>query len=140
MSLYPLVQLQQDWRRVSSVRNLKLAMVIVELLLLDPRILDKRQRGSPITARMAIRHWDWLDNLGVESTRVRSVEEATTKSRCGTPLAETIASVLSDVGENVRANIPTAESVQVPIGLDGGDLRVVVVVVVVSGADEVLGN
>ena len=41
------------------------------------------------------------------------------------PLADGIASVLGNEGEDVGTNVPSAKSVKSPIGFDSGDLRVV---------------
>ena len=47
-----------------------------------------------------------------------------------------VASLLADKVKDVGLDVEAAESVQVPVGLDGGNLRVVVVVVGISGANE----
>ena len=47
-----------------------------------------------------------------------------------------VASLLADKIKDVGLDVKAAESVQVPVGLDSGDLGVVVVVVGISGADE----
>ena len=56
------------------------------------------------------------------------------------PWGVLVTGLVSDKRENVGTNIPTTESVQVPICLDSADLRVVVVELRVSGANELLGN
>ena len=43
-----------------------------------------------------------------------------------------------DVGEDVGAHIPATKGVEAPVSLDRGDLRVVVVEVVVEGANKVI--
>ena len=47
-----------------------------------------------------------------------------------------VTSLLANKVKDVGLDVEAAESVQVPVGLDGGDLGVVVVVVGISGADE----
>lgn len=47
-----------------------------------------------------------------------------------------VTGLLADKVEDVGLDVEAAESVQVPVGLDSGDLGVVVVVVCVSGAHE----
>lgn len=49
---------------------------------------------------------------------------------------DVVAGLLANEVEDVSADVPAAEGVQVPVGFDGGDLGVVVVVVRVLGADE----
>jgi len=48
--------------------------------------------------------------------------------------------VLGDVAEDVGADVVAAEGVGVPVGLDGGNLGVVVVEVGVGGADKLRGD
>ena len=47
-----------------------------------------------------------------------------------------VTSLLADKVKDIGLDVKAAESVQVPVGLDGGNLRVVVVVVGISGANE----
>lgn len=58
----------------------------------------------------------------------------------GGPGADVVAGLLADEVEDVGADVEAAEGVKVPVGLDGGDLGVVVVVAVVLGAVEMLGD
>ena len=51
-----------------------------------------------------------------------------------------VASLLADKIKDVGLDVEATESVQVPVGLDSGDLGVVVVVVGISGAYERLGH
>lgn len=51
-----------------------------------------------------------------------------------------VTSLFADKVKDVGLDVEAAESVQVPVGLDGGNLRVVVVVVRIRGADERLGH
>lgn len=50
------------------------------------------------------------------------------------PFPQPITCLRSDVGEDIGADIPSTESVEVPVRLDGRDLRVMVVVVAISRA------
>ena len=56
------------------------------------------------------------------------------------PLAELVAGLGGDEGEDVGADVVPAEGVEVPVGFGGGDFGVVVVEVGVGGADEVAGD
>ena len=51
-----------------------------------------------------------------------------------------VTSLLADKVKDIGLDVKAAESVQVPVGLDSGNLGVVVVVVGISGADERLGH
>lgn len=77
----------------------------------------------------------------VERTSVTGVEEDGRVATSGSiPRTDVVAGVLADEVEDVGTDVEAAKSVKVPVGLDGGDLGVVVVVVGVSGADKLLGN
>ena len=56
----------------------------------------------------------------VEDARVRSIEVAVREVWRRGPFADPVAGVLSYVCEDVGADIPAAEGVQVPGGLVGG--------------------
>lgn len=61
-------------------------------------------------------------------------------ARSSRPWGVLVASPVSDKGENVGTDVPATKSVQIPVCLDSADLRVVVVVLRIGGANELLGN
>lgn len=63
-------------RRVSSIRDLQLSMIIILVLLGFPVGLDRWEGSASIAA--GVRVWYWLrgPGLGVEDTAVGRVEEA----------------------------------------------------------------
>ena len=89
---------------------------------------------------MAVGDWLRCPHPAVEDTGVAVVEVHIGERDTNVPLTQAIASVSGDVGEDVGADIPVTESVEVPVSLDCGDLGVVVVVVVVGGSDKVIWN
>jgi hypothetical protein len=54
------------------------------------------------------------------------------------PRGVLVTSLVSHEGEDVGTNVPAAKSVQVPVSLNSTDLRVVVVELGISSADELL--
>lgn len=114
-------------------------MIVVEVLLALPRLLDRRQRRAAVAARVAIRNGLGSVLLVVEDTRVGAVEVRLLERRVR-QFAEPIARLGGDHGKDVGSDVPPAEGVRVPVGLDGGYLGVVVVEVVVRRADEFLGD
>ena len=124
-------------RRIRSIRNLELAVVIILALLANPLVLDSRERSAPIASRMAIGHWLRRPfPLRVEDTGVRGVEVAVLEIGRRVPGADLVACVLADVLEDVGADVPASERVEVPVCFYGGDFGVVVVVAGVGCAFE----
>lgn len=78
--------------------------------------------------------------IAVEVARVREVPEHALKLLLRRPLADLVARLLANHLEDVGADVPTSKGGEIPVGLDGGNLRVMVVEAVVGGADKVLGN
>lgn len=68
-------------------------MIIIPVLLLNPLLLDQRQCGASITARVAIWNWEGGGFLGVEDARVGGVEVAVAEGWGGGPGAETVRGV-----------------------------------------------
>lgn len=93
----------------------------------------ERQVGSRVLGIVALA-------LLVEDTGVRGVPVVAVGGGGGRPLAEAVASLLGNKVEDVGADIPAAQGVEAPVGLDCGNLTVVVVEVVVGGAHKVLGD
>jgi hypothetical protein len=99
----------RDDRRVVSIRNLKLAMIIVLVLLALPLCLDGWQGGTAIATTVAVRHWLWCPFIvGIEDSSVRAVEVTVCKVRGSRPFADSVTSIFANVGENVRTNVPAA--------------------------------
>lgn len=96
-------------------------MVVVLVLLALPLGLDSWQRSAAISARVAVGYWLWRPThwcVGIEDTRVGVVEVALVEWWRSRPLAQAVASLGCDVGEDVGTDVPAAEGVQIPIRLD----------------------
>jgi hypothetical protein len=121
-----------------SIRDLKLTMVVVLVLLVLPVLLDGWESCAAVSARVAV--WDWLrcPCLTVEDAGVAVVEENLGEFGLMGPLAQTVISVRGDVSEDIRADIPSTKRIEIPVGLNCGDLRVMVVEVVVSSSDKLV--
>lgn len=76
---------------------------------------------------------------GVEVAGVRVVPEHVAEA-VALPCPDLVARPVAHDGKDVGANIPAAQGGEVPVGLDGSNLGVVVVEAVVGGADELLGD
>ena len=59
---------------MSLVRDLKLAVVVVLVLLALPLLLDCWKGGTTGATRMDVWDWLWGPSLGVEDTWVRGIE------------------------------------------------------------------
>lgn len=102
-------------RWVSSVRNLKFAVVVVLILLALPLCLDSGEGGATIAARVTVRNWLWCPpSLRVEDTRVGAVEVTVCEVGSRGPFADSVAGVLAYVREDVGADVPASQCVQVP--------------------------
>jgi hypothetical protein len=55
-------------------------------------------------------------------------------------VTDVVAGLLTNEVEDIGSDIEATESVEIPVGFDGGDFGVVVVVVGVFGADERVGQ
>lgn len=115
-------------------------MIIVLVGRSLPLLLDGRKRSAAVPPGVDIRHWLWSPFLTVEDTRVAVVEVHGVKGWAVGPFAQAIARMRGDVAEDVGADVPAAEGVEIPVGFDSGDLGVVVVVVGIGRADEVGGD
>lgn len=118
-------------------------MVVVLGLLADPLLLDGRRCRTSRATGVAVWNWLWSPGRGVEDTRIRSIEVVFRKCVAvgvlRVPRSQSIPSGLCNVGEDIGADIPATEGVEIPVSLDGRDLRVVVVVVGIGSADELFG-
>jgi hypothetical protein len=97
--------------RISSIRNLKLAVVVVLILLLLPDSLDSWQGSTAVTAGVAIRNWKWRVLDRVEDIWVRGVEKLVLERRSGRPFSKTITCFGGNLREDVGSYVPSAESV-----------------------------
>lgn len=88
-------------------------MVVVLRLLLIPSLLDCWEGGASIAAGVDIRNWQWGPLLRVEDSRVGEVEVAGVDIGAR-PFSEPVLGVLTDVGKNVGADVPSAEGEEVP--------------------------
>jgi hypothetical protein len=131
-------------RRVHAVRNLN-SVLVVGLALqrsITPSTSNLAENLATVSDKLGV--WDReCGNFGVvaEGAVERAVEEvAAVRAGSSVPGSVLVSSLVSDEGEDVGTDIPATQSVQVPVGLDSADLRVVVVELSISGADELLGN
>lgn len=106
-------------RGVQSIRDLKLPVVVVLILLGDPFLLDSRKGGASIAARMAIRNWRRSPSLAGENAGIRLVEVSVRESWGRIPRSQSVSSVGRDIGEDVGTDVPSSESVEVPVRFDG---------------------
>lgn len=106
--------------------------------------LDSRQYSAASARRLGPHVRNWVGSV-LETSVERSCkgavqEDAWAAAGDGVPAAVFVASLLSDELEHVGTDVPSTESVESPVGLDSGDVRVVVVEMVISGAVEILWN
>ncbi|KAI6755574.1 hypothetical protein HG531_004680 [Fusarium graminearum] len=80
-----------------------------------------------------------VSTSSVERSRVGKIPEILVHRVC-LPLPQLIASLARNKVKDIGAHIPAAEGIEIPVGLNGGNLRVVVVEAVVGCANEMLGN
>lgn len=129
---------------VETVWNLNSVLVVRTLLELleTPLEGDLRADNTAVLNQEGV--WNWVRNVvldRVEWTGKGLVEEASWgRTSKGWPLGVLVTSLVGDELENVGTDIPATEGVQAPVGLDGGDLRVMVVELWVVGADKVGWN
>jgi hypothetical protein len=130
--------------RVHTIRDLN-SVLVVSLALqrsITPSTSDLAENLATISDKLGV--WDRESgNLSVVAERPveRAVEEvAAVGAGSSVPGCVLVSSLVSDEGEDVGTNIPTTQSVQVPVGLNSADLRIVVVELGISGTDELLGN
>ena len=124
---------------MQPIRNLHRRRIISLFLEFLPRLHNLRQHGPATVSRRRIRDRQRGRLLAVEKSWIRRIEEHGVESRLD-PLPEFIARLGCHQRKDVGADVPAAEGVQAPVGFDGGDLGVVVVIVGVCGADEVAGD
>jgi hypothetical protein len=128
---------------VLAIRNGSNSLV-VRASLTSPLLSNSRQDSPQRVRRLDVdvrgRVRSSLEVL-VQRTGVARVEE---DGRAGASrriiVTDVVASLLANEVEDIGSDIEAAESVQIPIGFNGGDFGVVVVVVGVFGADERVGK
>jgi hypothetical protein len=117
-----------------------LSIIVGFVLLADPLLLDRRKNSASIDEGKGVGYWLSSPGLRIEDSRVRGVEEAVSERWGTAPLADMVTRLGGDMFENVGSDVPSAESVQVPVCFDGGDFGIVVIEVGVGGANEVVGD
>lgn len=127
-----------------AVRNLIAVGVVGRAVLATP-LLDNGGQNSPSRARrheVNVRHRvrSRLELLVERSSIAAVVEDLRVIASRISVVANVVAGLLSDEIEDVGADVETTQSVQVPVCFDGADLGVVVVPVLVSSSDELVGN
>jgi len=103
----------------------------------SPRIHDTLQHASSIHDQGRVRDREWRRGKRVEHSRVGCIQEGLSK-RWVLERSYLVVGVFGNKGEDVGAYVVSSESRQVPVGFDGGYLRVVIVEGVVGGSDEML--
>src|SRR6266480_224866 len=103
-----------------------------------PSVDNTRQDGPAIDDGDRVRLGPGASR-GIQWARIALVQKDLVEGRQG-PISDRITSFLSHDGENVSSDIVTAESVQVPVGFDSGELGVVSVDVGICRTDEVDGH
>lgn len=128
--------------RMLSIRNLlRIGVIRVRRPLVeDIPGLNRRQHGPERPRRERQDVGDGVRGVfeaGVEGPGEGAVQEdGWVVARHGVPGAVDVAGVLGDELEDVGADVPAAEGVEVPVGLDRSNIRVVVVELVVGCALE----
>lgn len=110
------------------------------LLLVNPLLPDLWQNGSSVDFDQGVGHWLRRPRLRVEDARIAGVEGGVCERWRACPATQLVIRVLGDIAEDIGAYVIAAESVGVPVSLNGSNLGVVVVEVGVRGADKVLGD
>lgn len=130
-------------RRVKTIGDLNGVGVVslLQKLLKTPGKGDLGENETTGAPKEAVRHGVGGHVNRVEGTRETLVEEASGVGARGfRPLGVLVTSVASDHIEDIGTDIPTAESVQTPVGLDSGDLTVMVVEHGIGCVDKILGD
>lgn len=101
---------------MGSIRDLELPVVDGLLDLGEPLALDGGQDGAAVLGdEQGVGHGLRRPVAGgVEDARVRGVEEAVGEIGLAGPRADLVARVLRNVGEDVGADVVSAEGVEVP--------------------------
>jgi len=131
--------------RVQSVRKLNDVGVVARQIRALPDSLNSWQNRALVMNKAQI----WLDievgagGSAAEDTAVALVPEIILEgifSDFWIPLANHVLGLIADELPHVGAHVPPSEVVESPVGFHGGDLAVVVIVVVIGGSDELLVN
>lgn len=121
-------------------RDFQLSTIHRLLLLGNPLLPDLWQNGSSVDLDQGVGNWLRRPRRRVEDTRIAGVEGGVGECWHACPATQLVIRVLGNIAEDIGAHIIAAESVGIPVGLNGSNLRVVVVEVGVGGADKVLGD
>lgn len=131
---------------MEGIRELDDVLVVVGKAGSVPELGNGRKDGTVATTEDAQVGSDvQVGGIGVtaEDTAVALVPVVVLEDVAGdlaAPLANLVTSLGANEAPDVGTDVPTAEGVEIPVGLDGRKLGVVVVEGVVLGADELLGN
>lgn len=129
--------------RVKTVRNLNGVLIVRRRGGACPALLDAGVNGAAIEAVIELQVGSRVLVVatgGVERSSLRVVEVSGLELVGRLPLADRIASLLGNPVVNIGTDIPSAKSGEIPVGRDGSNLGVVVVEVVVGGANQLLGK
>jgi hypothetical protein len=125
--------------RVGQGGDIDGAVVYGLVLQMFPVLADLGENGATVDHKVDVGNRLWGPLHGVVKTRVAGVQEHMSLKAAGY-FPDVVVRVLCHKLEHVGADIVAAESVQAPIGGDGGNFGVVVVEVGVFGSVEVLGD
>jgi hypothetical protein len=121
--------LNQNWRYQPG-RNLEGAVVVGVSSVLE-LVLDALENLTAVDDERNVGSGVRSPGLVVPGSRVGNVQVGVLEVGVDT---DDVSGLVGDKGENVGSDIVTSKSWESPVGTDGGDLGVVVVVVVVSGS------
>jgi hypothetical protein len=143
MSLLKAIRLRSPaLGRVHAIRDLN-GVLVVSLTLqrsISPSTGNLAEHLATVSDELSVGYGESGNSVVVaEGARERTVEEmAAVGSGSSIPRGVLVTSLVSHEGEDVGTNVPAAKSVQVPVSLNSTDLRVVVVELGISSADELL--
>lgn len=129
--------------RVKTVGNLNGVLIVSRRSSVGPALLDAGVNGATTEAVIELQVGSRVLVVatgGVERSSLRVVEVSSLELVGRLPLAQRVARLLGNPVVDIGTDIPSAKSREIPVGRDGGDLRVVVVEVVVGGANQLLGE
>lgn len=125
-----------------AVRDLNGVLVVSLALESTPSASNLAENLASVSDKFGVRNGKFSNPvIVVEWTSERAVEEvARVGTRGSGPGCVHITGLFSNEGEDVGPDVPAAKSAQVPVCFNSADLRVVVVVLRISGANQLLWN
>lgn len=131
-------------RRVQTIRNLDGILIVRRRRVTLPHLHDLGMNATTVKGILiqvqVRRRIPLVAALVAKVAGLRKVKVHALQLLLGRPLAQLVARLVGNHLEDVCAHVPAAERGQVPVGRHRGNFRVVVVKVVVGGADELLGD